>query len=138
MAKQICCEISTKDELGKLPTHRQQWLPYVRRIADMIALKDWQFDILEELPPTGGILSIWPCVGRKIGTLRFGEGFLDGTPCKQRHGIVHELIHCHLAVYNHAVDKTTEDDPIIMMLAEYTVDALTDAFAHLLPLPSVK
>jgi hypothetical protein len=66
-------------------TRRQRWLPYVRMIADTIALKDWHVNIQEETPSVDSIASCWPCEGRKIVTFKLSEGFLDSTPVKQRH-----------------------------------------------------
>jgi hypothetical protein len=117
------------------PTRRQRWLPYVRWIADLTALKDWQIDIEEAPPRDETIASCWPCEGRKIGTFRLSESFLDSTPSKQRHAIVHELIHLHHGAYVHAVESKTDHCKVLALLDEYTVDGLADGFAHLLPLP---
>jgi hypothetical protein len=120
------------------PTRRQRWLPYVRQIADTIGLRDWQVFIDEDTPREENIASCYPCEGRKIATVRFSESFLMSSPFKQRHAVVHELIHNHLAPYMYAVEKKTSNDPVLGMLMEYGVDGLADGFAHLLPLPKVK
>ena len=116
-------------------TRRQRWLPYVRQIADTIGLKDWAIKLPDELPAGDAIASVYPCAGRKIGTLRLSEDFLDYPPEKQRQVLVHELIHCHAATYIRAVEIRTDKDPVLTLLMEYMTDGLADGFAHLLPLP---
>jgi len=81
--------------MKKEPTRRQQWLPYVRLIADKIALKDWTVQISESQPADrGAMASVNPCEGRKWGTIFLADGHFGESREEQRHTIVHELLHC--------------------------------------------
>lgn len=121
------------------PSRRQRWLPYVRRIADMIAMRDWTVAISEEAPSgDDSIASVNCCDGRKVATLRFSNGFFFDTRAEQRQTVLHELIHCHFAPFYETAKRKTRGDATIHMLMEYAVDGLADGFAPLLPLPSVK
>jgi hypothetical protein len=120
---------------GKQPTERQRWLPYIRRIADLMMLKDWRIEISEEHPADGAHASCEPVQGRKFATLRLSSGFVEGTQHEQRQTVVHELIHCH---FGHAWRLLEVNDHMTTgakMALEYGIDGLADAIAPLLPLP---
>ena len=76
--------------------------------------------------------------GQKYATVRFDDSHFSTTREQQRNTVVHELIHCQLAVYVYAVEKKTDKDSVLHMLMEYTVDALAAAFAPFVALPSEK
>lgn len=118
------------------PTRRQRWLPYVRRIADLIALKDWRIEIAEDEPSQSyAIANVEPIQGRRFATIRLSNGFFDDKPPSQRDTIIHELIHCHFAIYVHAVEKKTKDDSVLHMLMEHAVDSIAQGMSCHLPLP---
>ena len=118
------------------PTRRQRWLPYVRKLADIMTLKDWRIDIDEAQPnQRDAIMSVWICEGRRYATFYFSDRHFDSGPAEQRHSVTHELAHCVLGPYVKAVEMKTDDDKTLNMLMEYSVDALADAIAPLLPLP---
>ena len=117
-------------------TKRQQWLPYVRQIADSIALKDWPVEIREDPPSTAGaIASVDDSRGRKLAWIHLGDGFFSESRVEQRHTVVHELVHVHLMEYIGAVRRRTDDDALLNEIMEYAVDSLANAIAPLLPLP---
>jgi hypothetical protein len=120
------------------PTRRQKWLPYVRELADLLALKDWQVVVSEEKPDGDAIASVNCCDGRKLATVKLSEGFFSDSIEDQRQTITHELIHCHLAPFWEAVKRKARHDETLVMLMEYSVDGIADAVGPLLPLPKVK
>jgi hypothetical protein len=116
-------------------TRRQRWYPYVRSLADLLRLRDWQFQINEDLPPQDAVASCAPVEGRKYAVLRFGESFLTDQPAEQRHTITHELLHCHLGPMCRMLEAESQFPPAARLAMEYCVDGLADAVAPLLPLP---
>ena len=119
-------------------TRRQKWLPYVRQIADRMALKDWQVDIHEDLPSGDGFASVDPPHGRKIANVRFSEDFLNSNAKEQRHTVVHELVHCLQAPFLRALDAKDFKDPAVMLAMEYATDGIADGWAPFLPLPPAR
>jgi hypothetical protein len=120
----------------KNPTERQRWLPYVRRIADLMMLKDWRIEISEEPPAASdACASCDPVQGRKMATLRLSSGFLEDPPDDQRQTVVHELIHCHLGHSWRLLEANDHMSNGSKMALEYAVDGLADAFAPFLPMP---
>jgi hypothetical protein len=118
------------------PTRRQKWAPYVREIADRLALKDWVIDVDDDGPKDQSAhASIWIAHGRKRATIYLSDEFLADSRPEQRQSIAHELIHVHNGPYWDAVSRATDDDKNIRMLMEYSVDGLADGVAPLLPLP---
>ena len=119
------------------PSRRQRWAPYVRQLADILRLKDWRIQVLEDLPPENALASCAPVEGRKYANLRLGECFLVDAAEEQRHTIVHELLHCHLGPMTRMIEAHDGMPPAAMLALEYCVDGLADAIAPLLPLPPV-
>lgn len=69
---------------------------YFRFLADHMRLRDWTFDV--EFDPTLNCsLATVSCIqNRRHAVLAVGPLFFDSSPEDQRHGAVHELVHCHL------------------------------------------
>jgi hypothetical protein len=84
----------------------QAWGKYVRMIASMLALKDWTLVLSCDRPDDGNATAaIYAVPGRKRAYLYLSDGFLeDDDPVDQRHSIVHELVHCHVASYSHSTE----------------------------------
>jgi hypothetical protein len=121
---------------AKEPSRRQRWLPYVRSIADLLALKDWRIVIYESKPDgVASIAEVEAVYGRKLATICLVDRHFDHDRVEQRHTIVHELVHCQIAPYVKAVERRTDNDSDLHMLMEYAVDGLADAIAPLVPLP---
>jgi hypothetical protein len=118
------------------PTRRQRWVPYVRRLADLLCLRDWRIDVYEDAPSDGSaIASCAPVTGRKYAVIRLSESFLtDGGP-EQRHTLTHELLHCHLGPMARLLEANEAMRPSVQLAMEYCVDGLADAIAPLLPEP---
>jgi hypothetical protein len=117
-------------------TRRQRWAPYTRKLADILHLKDWRIDILEELPGgSDAIASCAPVAGRKYAVLRLAECFLTDPPIEQRQTLTHELLHCHFAPTMRLLEATDSFGAAEKLSMEYFVDGLADAIAPLLPMP---
>ena len=119
-------------------TRRQKWMPYVRQLADLMALKDWQVTIHEDLPSDGGFASVDPPHGRKITNLRLSEEFLNDTSEIQRQTVVHELVHCLQAPFLRSLEVEGCERPAVKLAMEYATDAIADGWAPFLPLPPAR
>jgi hypothetical protein len=120
----------------KQPSRRARYGGYCCFLRDKLCLRDWQLLLSEEQPSgENSIASIEPIYGRKFATLRMSEGFLNDTPSEQRHTLVHELLHCHLAPLQRLIEANNEMTQAYKMAIEYAVDGLADAIAPLLPVP---
>src|ERR1700722_1209709 len=111
-------------------------------------LADWNIELRRE-PLSGkldeiaaaGVSSIG---GRRLGRIWLRRDFDDFTRAEQRHFIVHELIHCHLAPLRYYMDRQhcqqTEEVQSVLRAAhtsheEYAVDDLARIIAPHMPLP---
>lgn len=118
---------------------RLDFEPYLRALADLLALKDWRFVIKDENPAdrdAAASTCIW--YGRKRATIRFSEEFLRESEENQRHTSAHELIHCHLDTLERLATREVESGDLIRpirLALELAVDGLADAIAPFLPLP---
>jgi hypothetical protein len=123
-----------------MPRDRPAYAPYVRRLADLMGLRDWTFyvpgDQRPHDPDANAEVKCWR--GRKHATVLFGESFLRADEADQRHSVVHELIHCHFAAMGWAAQEGLSADAERgwHLAFEYGVDGLADAVSPLLPLPS--
>lgn len=119
---------------------------YVTQVKDMMGLRDWTI-LLDKSPSREGTCAtIEPMEGQKRAVLALSSSFLRETPDHQRHTIVHELVHCHLAPMMKQVEATSDATlsraastvfwVAFMQNLEYTTDGVADAMAPLLPLPS--
>ncbi|MCL5292552.1 MAG: hypothetical protein M1548_08515 [Actinobacteria bacterium] len=120
---------------------------YVRQIADLLHLKDWRIRIeVDEAEDFDGFMAVvHPIEGRKRARLILCKEWLELSPEDQRHSIVHELVHCHLAGAGDIVRldllKNMSQSSYDIFYGgfkrqiEYAVDGLADAVAPLLPLP---
>ena len=116
---------------------KQRFLPYLRQLANMIALKDWRIEIREEPPEhREADASIRLIYGRKFAIIAMSESFLNLSPEDQRKSLIHELIHCHVEqMWEFALERMPSDmESSFKRIAEYAVDGLADGFASHLPL----
>lgn len=112
--------------------------PYLRQLADALALRDWSFALLEEAAADGFAAQIQPLRGRKRAEIRLGADFLSLSPDRQRHCLTHELLHCHFAQCGFVAEETLTPSlqSCLVLSLEYGVDGLADCLAPLLPLPT--
>jgi len=120
---------------------------YVRRIADLMGLGEWEI-IVEGGPPKNDLhvaaaSTLW---GRKIGYVAFVDHFLaEWTVAEQKATVVHELLHL---VWGQPQDLVRVNAAIVMpakahemfqsawfLAHELSVDALSTAIAPLFPDP---
>jgi hypothetical protein len=113
------------------------FLPYLRDLANQMALKDWRPAVDNDAPPSDAGATVLPVQGRKFAVISLSEHFLNETPREQRHTCVHELLHCHFAQVDLMLSLFLDEEQraIVDLHLEYVVDGLADAIAPLLPLP---
>jgi len=124
---------------------RRELERYVRWVADEMELRDWTIEVSSEPPGRDdAIATMQPVDGRKLAVMRLCPGFRDREAEDQRHTIVHEILHCHFAAADHAVENDLEGllgkpaDGIFYEAfrrsLEYGIDATAAAVAKHLPL----
>lgn len=69
---------------------------YVRFLADRIKLRDWSFDVEFDADLEGSLSTVELTPNRRHAVLAVGPLFFKSSEVDQRHGAVHELVHCHL------------------------------------------
>ena len=131
---------------------RQEVGNYVRGIADLMGLRDWEFRIdfdagderESNIANMVELAYVEPSYGRKLAHLHLHPDLRDMDPNQIRMIVAHEMVHCHLA----AVQDQCEDDleKVLGMYAdilfhkafrrnlEYAVDGIATAWAEMLPL----
>lgn len=113
--------------------------PYFRCLADNLGLRDWTISILDGPPENPNAAASIRCLeGRKRAEIDLSDRFMTDDETDQRHVAVHELLHCHHAHQGHLMAKWLDDEAFdaYVLCEENTIDALADAIAPLMPLPS--
>ena len=121
---------------------------YVRAIANELELRDWTITIAHDSPDDSVYAATVECTyGRKSATIKFCENFLTShSPEQQRATVCHELIHCHFKAIEWAYNNLQSDlSPSLFRMGwqgindqlEFGIDAMADAVAKHLPLPSI-
>jgi hypothetical protein len=116
---------------------------YVRHCSDSVGLRDWEFEIMHS-PPDEALAYVKVDVHehRKYAALWFCPEFRRLAAAFQRHCIVHELVHVHLAEMGFVFRSTRDDlgrihfaalDGSYLRAEEKAVDALTGVIAPALP-----
>lgn len=124
---------------AKPQRERRDFSAYLRRIADILALRDWQAEITGESTGSDEDLALVSRTrGRKCARVDLGDCFLAETESEQRHTIVHELLHLHLTPTDFFLEgKLSKSDyEAYQMLREYAIDGIADGVSHGFPLPS--
>lgn len=125
-----------------------RWQSYLRLLADMLGLKDWDVRVKRDKPDPscGADCLIWYAQKRASIRLNNEPFALTGDDARedQRRMAIHELIHCHVEYADEAVRLAFKDsgDPRDALFQEYykrasemTVECIATAIAPLLPLP---
>lgn len=118
---------------------RGDYLPYFQCLANMLSLKDWGIYISDNEPDRCTSAAEVECIeGRKRALIFLSDCYLKESESEQRHVAVHELIHFHHAHQSHLMKKWLSDDAYdaYVLADEDAIDALADAIAPLMPLPS--
>ncbi len=125
----------------------EQLSAYIRQLADLLGLKDWDIELLSE--PADGDLNaqVQPIIGRKCATINVCSTWWSLSLEEMRQTTAHELIHLHFANCLHVVEIDLAKAGVLGSSAfrvlretcirqqEYGVDGLATAIAPLLPLP---
>lgn len=116
---------------------RQAFVPYLRQLADLMGLKDWEFVIDSGDPNPSCVATCRMRYAQKEMGLRIGEEFLESSAEEKRKTLVHELVHCHMeSGWECAGDSMPEScKPTFVRQMEYGVDGIARAWAPTLPLP---
>lgn len=118
---------------------RTEFQPYARALADLVGLKDWRVEIVDEPPDSDDAFAFVECLyGQKYALIRLSDNCLKASEEDQRHAIVHELCHAHHTAVDQVVAAMVGDRQyeLYRLQVEYSVDAVAVALAALLPLPS--
>lgn len=119
---------------------------YLREVADTLGLRDWTLLVKHDPPASVEALAeVRPTEGRKHATVRVCIEFRELTDEEQRAVVVHELLHCHLAVVQHLTAGGSQLGGMlggsgsgildaIRLAIEYAVDGISDAIAAHYPL----
>lgn len=125
---------------------RKQTEKYVRTVADRMGLRDWVFTIEAEEAEDGAVAQVDQTHGQKHANIWFADVFFTKEAAMQRHIVVHELVHCHLAPAQHMIFGSYLRDELgngrydvfegtWRMNLEYGVDGLAAVIAEGMPLP---
>lgn len=118
---------------------RQRFLPYIRRCADLMGLKDWQVRVEDETSKDDTIAQAWMRYGGKEAHIYLSDDFLGRAPDRQRTDIAHELTHLHFAPMDGMVRQWLDEgkQQAYDRMFEYGIDAVGEMIAPFLPLPDV-
>lgn len=121
---------------------------YIRYLLAELDLRDWTITLkTDEHPEQGNAdAEIHPVYGRRVASLYVPLDFFSYDSERQRHILVHELLHCHMAGIQH---HATHGKLIQVLgvpahdawfagyeqMVENAVDAIADAFARRLEPP---
>lgn len=118
---------------------RETLNPYLQRIAGLMQLKDWDIVLMDDGPNDPDALACVDCMrGRKLAAVYVADRLFRMTAEKQRHTIVHELVHAHFAAMHLLLYKILSGDrwEAYDLAMEYGVDAVANVIAPTMPLPS--
>jgi hypothetical protein len=112
--------------------------PYARTIADDLWLRDWTIILKDEPPDDGSAATINLTNGRKLAHLFLAYDFFDNSAEDQRETLIHELLHCHFGEAGFVVEEESSGEVhrAFIRALEYGIDAVAEAFAPLMPVPS--
>ena len=125
-------------------SERRRWQAYFRAIGDLFGLKDWELKVLDE-PCGDDADATTRCIGDyQQAEVRLHAGFSERPPARQRHVILHELLHVHLWRLAQELDGPKEELGAaawnifwnsFQRREEAAVDAIATAIAPFFPLP---
>lgn len=117
---------------------------YIRFAADRLGLRDWQFFIRHHpIPADDDALASVTCIhGQRRATIRLNQEFADSSEPRQRHALIHELLHCHMDGMQEVIwtINTLVGQPAYTAIreshnlaVEFAVDAIATEVAKMLP-----
>jgi hypothetical protein len=122
------------------------WADYIRRLADAMHLRDWTFELVagEQPDRADAAASILVTYGRKDAAIRLATDWGTYPPDRQRHYLVHELVHAHQEAIHIAANNARDLlgtaawavlDGCHRDAIEVATDALAEIIAPFMPLP---
>lgn len=123
------------------------WSHYIRDLADRMELRDWSIVVMKKPTPKSAGAGLRCTYGRKIMAIKLAPDFNELAPERQRHYLVHELVHVHLWGVNQAMADARANHPkrwmkmlelTVQNAEEYGVDALAEIIAKSMPFPPTK
>lgn len=118
------------------------WLKYLRQIADLLDLRDWNLFLHRNGPENDELMAASLIrYGRRWQNHWLSETFLHASPETQRQTVIHELLHIHFYPIQAVVHQAFDDDEqrtfcrLHHMHLEETLDSVATAIAEFLPLP---
>lgn len=128
----------SRDELGK----------YIRRLADLMGLRDWRLTLSHEPPDDQDAAAQCNVThGSKRAVIRVASDWPSWTQEDARHYMTHELLHCHMAPTTWAVfnAKHVVSEGMMDMLSdghldalEVGIDGIALAWAETMPMPGLQ
>jgi len=124
---------------------RDQIEPYLRELADLVGLRDWNVQVSNDPPANPEHAA---CIdvryGLKVAVISFHPQWAQDDPESFRAICVHELLHAHVNHVRWPLNNVAElvgkaiYDPLYQSVTdyiEYAVDAIATEWAKTLPLP---
>lgn len=117
--------------------------PRIRVLANTLHLADWAFNLMEGHPDdVDALADVHAIYGRKLAEIRLCKGWEELSRQTQEHVLIHELVHCHMAMVQeqgntYVADFMSQREYDLFIKAfrramEYSVDGIADAFSGLL------
>ena len=134
------------------PTPMDAWVVrYVNKLKNMMGLSHWTI-IMQAKPSSVDTLGETEVVhGQHLAKMYLHKDFRKDKPEDIRATIVHELLHCHMAIIEEAVHEVLKPDPddakakaihkMVISLIEYEheriIDSLAESMGKWLPVPDM-
>lgn len=124
---------------------------YVNKLKNMMGLSNWTI-IMQTKPSSADALGETEVIhGQHLAKMYLHKDFRKDTPEDIRATIVHELLHCHMAVIEEAVHEVLKPDPddakakaihkMVISLIEYEneriIDSLAESMGKWMPVPDM-
>lgn len=120
------------------------WLTYIRQLADLLSLRDWDVELSRGEPQSSTAdAEIRTFYGQRGAAISLPVKFFAQVPERQRHFVTHELMHCHVEDVSECmrlyINNNGHMDDLIAQVyrreEEVLVDTLARVVAPFLPLP---
>ena len=105
---------------------------YIRYLADNMRLKDWTFEVEFDGELQTSLATVECVQNRRHARIAVGPLFFTSSPEDQRHGAVHELVHCHLqpaSTFFSRLQSLGEAHETLSKIHEDHLESSTDALA---------
>jgi hypothetical protein len=89
--------------------HRLRIELFLLQAIPHLELADWRIELKDEPAMDGADACITPVEGSKLGLLQVSANFFGLTPARQKHVLLHELVHLLVKDVDQAVAMTLPD-----------------------------